>query len=157
MASKNNCKFLKLMNKPFQMLPSVTQIRNIFTVLHMAKVRKQKDIIKTKSCCKFSKISWLVSKRVQLDFKMKKLFSQLFPELFFCIDIFFLNFKEWKHSKHSNEVLKFQLFRRVSLLQIISRISNEIPSHKLENMSYEMRNRSDLTYRLDYEVYIHLI
>lgn len=93
MASKNSCKFLTLMSKPFQMLPSVTQIRNVFIVHHMAKVRKQKDIIKTKSCCKFSKISWLVSKRVQLDFKMKKLSSQLFSELFFCIDILFLILK----------------------------------------------------------------
>ena len=107
MASKNNCKFLKLMNKPFQMLPSVTQIRNVFTVLHMAKVRKQKDIIKTKSCCKFSKISWLVSKRVQLDFKMKKLFSQLFSELFFCIEIFFLILKNESIPNTSTRCLNF--------------------------------------------------
>ena len=107
MASKNNCKLLKLMNKPFQMLPSVTQIRNVFTVLHMAKVRKQKDIIKTKSCCKFSKISWLVSKRVQLDFKMKKLFSQLFSELFFCIEIFFLILKNESIPNTSTRCLNF--------------------------------------------------
>ena len=107
MASKNNCKFLKLMNKPFQMLPSVTQIRNVFTVLHMAKVRKQKDIIKTKSCCKFSKISWLVSKRVQLDFKMKKLFSQLLSELFFCIEIFFLILKNESIPNTSTRCLNF--------------------------------------------------
>ena len=107
MASKNSCKFLTLMSKPFQMLPSVTQIRNVFIVHHMAKVRKQKDIIKTKSCCKFSKISWLVSKRVQLDFKMKKLFSQLFSELFFCIEIFFLILKNESIPNTSTRCLNF--------------------------------------------------
>ena len=62
MVSKNNCEFLKLTNKPLQMFPSVTRIRNVFITIHMAKVRKHKDIIKTTSCSKFTKMSWLMLK-----------------------------------------------------------------------------------------------
>lgn len=62
MVSKNNCEFLKLTNKSLQMFPSIMQTRNVFTVIHVAKVRKQKDIIKTTSCSKFTKMSWLMLK-----------------------------------------------------------------------------------------------
>ena len=62
MISKNNCKFLKLTNKPLQMFPSVMQIRNVFIAIHIAKVRQHKDIIKKASCSKFTKMSWLMLK-----------------------------------------------------------------------------------------------
>ena len=62
MVSQNNYEFLKLTNKSLQMFPSVTQTRNVFTVIPMAKVRKQKDTIKTTSYSKFTKMSWLMLK-----------------------------------------------------------------------------------------------
>ena len=62
MVSIKSCGFLKLTNKPLQMFPSVRQIRNVFIAIHMAKVRQHKDIIKTASRSKFTKMYWPMSK-----------------------------------------------------------------------------------------------